>query len=80
MTVPAWTTNGEGGLTSRSALVVRRSTDALTKASFRSCPFWANASSDVVVEFEGISVDDATADGRTLVLANTLLVRAASLS
>ena len=81
MIVPAWTTKGDAGLTKRSGLVVRRSIGALTKASFRSWPFWVNDSSEDIVPFEGVSLDaDPAAGGRMAVLANTLLMRAASVS
>jgi len=37
ITAPAWSTNGDAGAMTRSAEVVRRSTNALKKASCRSC-------------------------------------------
>lgn len=57
LAVPAWTTNDDAGLANRSGLVVRRSRDALTNASFRSCPIWVDASSVDIAVFEVVSLD-----------------------
>ena len=86
MTVPACTIYGEAGLVTRSGLTVRRSTDALTKASFRPDRSAQNPSSLLVFEIGGAlrSLPEAvTAGGRTslpLVEANKWLTRAASIS
>src|SRR5437762_2498519 len=92
MMVPACTTYGDAGAATRSALVVRRSTEALTKASLRSWPFCANPSSEtgvagwedwpgvVGVALTAVGCTDAAGSSRILVEANNLLKRAASIS
>ena len=81
MIVPACTTKGDAGRESLSGAVVRRSTGALTNSSLRSWPFCAKVSSEDDAVLVAVSWDGACGGATGAVVgANTLLVRAASVS
>src|SRR5580692_1814926 len=80
MIVPACSTKGDAGRESLSGDVVRRSTGALTNSSLRSCPFWAKVSSEDDAALVAVSWDEVRGGVGAVVGANTLLVRAASVS